>query len=161
MLRKIFSNTLAQLVAKFFGAGLTLLTTYFTIRLAGLDLYGDLTKILVMVAVGFTAIDFGLNAEGIRSSKNEQDLRINTANIMVARLFLSLLAILVLNLIIQFLPGGYSPDVKNIFWLGSLAIIFQGIYASSNVCFQYKLSLYNKPILTLQTFNFKSGIWVE
>jgi len=28
---------------------------------------------------------------------------------------------------------------------------------SPALCFQYKLSLHNKPILTLQTFNFKSG----
>ena len=60
MFKKIATNTLAQLVAKFFGAGLTLLTTYYIIRLAGLELYGNLTKVLVLVAVGFTAIDFGL-----------------------------------------------------------------------------------------------------
>jgi O-antigen/teichoic acid export membrane protein len=66
MLKKLVSNTVAQLIAKFFGAGLTLLTTYFTIRLAGLPLYGDLSKILVLVAIGFSLIDFGLNAEAIR-----------------------------------------------------------------------------------------------
>ena len=66
MFKNIASNTLAQLTAKFFGAGLTLLTTFFTIRIAGLDLYGDLSKILVLVALGFTAIDFGLNADAVR-----------------------------------------------------------------------------------------------
>jgi len=146
MLKKIFSNTLAQLVAKFFGAGLTLITTYFTIRLAGLPLYGDLTKILVMVAVGFTAIDFGLNAEGIRSAQSESDMQKSSANIFIARLFLSLVVVLVLNLLVSFLPGGYSSEVKSIFWLGSLAIIFQGIYASGNAWFQYKLSYWRSTI---------------
>lgn len=146
MLKIIASNTLAQLVAKFFGAGLTLITTYFTIRLAGLPLYGDLTKILVMVAVGFTAIDFGLNAEGIRSSDSESHMRQNTQNITLARLFLSLLVIVILNLVIIALPGGYSREVKSIFWLGSLAIIFQGIYASGNAWFQYKLSYWRSTI---------------
>ena len=146
MLKKIFSNTLAQLVAKFFGAGLTLLTTYFTIRIAGLPLYGDLTKILVMVAVGFTAIDFGLNAEGIRSSQSSSHMQQSTQNIMLTRLLLSLLVVGVLNLVITLLPGGYSTEVKSIFWLGSLAIIFQGIYASGNAWFQYKLSYWRSTI---------------
>jgi O-antigen/teichoic acid export membrane protein len=145
-LKPILSNTLAQLVAKFFGAGLTLITTYFTIRLAGLPLYGDLTKILVMVTVGFTAIDFGLNAEGIRSSDSEPKMHQSTGNIMMARLFLSLLVILILNLVILVLPGGYSREVKSIFWLGSLAIIFQGIYASGNAWFQYKLSYWRSTV---------------
>jgi O-antigen/teichoic acid export membrane protein len=146
MLKKIFSNTLAQLVAKFFGAGLTLLTTYYTIRLAGLDLYGDLTKILVLVAVGFTAIDFGLNAEGLRSSKTDVAMNKSLREIIFARLFLSLLVILALNVVVGALPGGYSPEIKSTFWLGSLAIIFQGIYTSGNAWFQYKLSYWRSTI---------------
>ena len=146
MLKKIFSNTLAQLVAKFFGAGLTLLTTYFTIRLAGLDLYGDLTKILVIVAVGFTAIDFGLNAEGLRSSPNDLSMRQSLVQILLARLLLSLVVVVTLNLIVGVLPGGYSRAVKSVFWLGSLAIIFQGIYTSGNSWFQYKLSYWRSTI---------------
>ncbi len=146
MFKTIASNTFAQLVAKFFGAGLTLLTTYFTIRLAGLDLYGDLTKILILVAVGFTAIDFGLNAEGLRSAKSPAQMQHNLSHILLARFVLSLLAIIVLNLIIIRLPGGYSPQVKSIFWLGSLAIMFQGIYTSTNAWFQYNLSYWKSTI---------------
>ncbi len=146
MLKKIFSNTLAQLVAKFFGAGLTLLTTYFTIRLAGLDLYGDLTKILIIVAVGFTAIDFGLNAEGLRSSPNDLSMRQSLVQILLARFLLSLVVVVTLNLIVGVLPGGYSRAVKSVFWLGSLAIIFQGIYTSGNSWFQYKLSYWRSTI---------------
>jgi len=146
MLKKIASNTVAQLVAKFFGAGLTLLTTYFTIRIAGLDLYGDLTKILVLVAVGMTAIDFGLNAEAIRSSHTQKDITTNLQSAILARLFLSVMAVIALNFVIFFLPGGYSPEVKNIFWLGSLAIIFQGIYTSGNVYFQYHLQYWRSTI---------------
>jgi O-antigen/teichoic acid export membrane protein len=146
MLKKIASNTLAQLVAKFFGAGLTLLTTYYTIRLAGIELYGDLTKILVLVAVGFTAIDFGLNAEVIRSSKNENAMRKNLNSVIVARLIISLLVIAILNVIVNFLPGGYSPAVKSVFWIGSIAILFQGLYTSSNVWFQYQLGYWKSTL---------------
>ena len=146
MLKKIASNTFAQLVAKFFGAGLTLLTTYFTIRLAGLELYGDLTRILVLVAVGFTAIDFGLNAEGIRSSKNDSEMQQHVYKIILARLSLSILAAISLNILMMVLPGGYSSEVKSVFWLGSLAIIFQGLYTSGNSWFQYKLSYWKSTI---------------
>jgi O-antigen/teichoic acid export membrane protein len=146
MLKKIASNTLAQLVAKFFGAGLTLLTTYYTIRLAGIDLYGDLTKILVLVAVGFTAIDFGLNAEVIRSSKSENIMRKNLNSVIVARLIISLIVIIILNVIVNFLPGGYSPTVKSVFWIGSMAILFQGLYTSSNAWFQYQLGYWKSTL---------------
>lgn len=146
MFKTIASNTAAQLVAKFFGAGLTLLTTYYTIRLAGLDLYGDLTKILVLVAVGFTAIDFGLNAEGLRSSHSQTEMHQSLQTILLARLLLSVLIIGILNLVIFVLPGGYSSEVKSIFWLGSLAIIFQGIYTSGNAWFQHQLSYWSATI---------------
>ncbi|MFH2085227.1 MAG: oligosaccharide flippase family protein [bacterium] len=146
MLKKIASNTLAQLVAKFFGAGLTLFTTYYTIRLTGLELYGDLTKILVLVAIGFTAIDFGLNAEAIRFGTSESKMRQVLGQVILVRLVLSALVILALNLLIFFLPGGYSSEVKSIFWLGSLAIIFQGIYTSGNAWFQSNLSYWRPTI---------------
>ncbi len=146
MLKKVASNTIAQLVAKFVGAGLTLLTTYYTIRLTNLDLYGDLTRILVMVAVGFTIIDFGLNAEGVRSSKSDLSMQKSTQTILLTRLLLSLLVLLILNLIVYLLPGGYTQPVKSIFWLGSLAIIFQGLYTSINSWFQYTLSYWKSTI---------------
>lgn len=145
-LQLITSNTLAQLTAKFVGAGLTLITTYLTIRLAGLDLYGDLTKILVMVAIGFTVIDFGLNAAALRNIKSKTDTTTTTWVVIKTRLILALLAILVLNLVVYFLPGGYSATVKNLFWLGSLAIIFQGIYTSGNTYFQYHLNYWKSTL---------------
>lgn len=146
MFKTIASNTAAQLTAKFFGAGLTLLTTYYTIRLAGLDLYGDLTRVLVMVAVGFTAIDFGLNAHTIRSASSPTDMRQKLQQILLTRFALSIVVIGILNLVIALLPGGYSAQVKSIFWLGSLAIIFQGIYTSANSWFQYSLSYWKSTL---------------
>ncbi len=120
MLKAVASNTLAQLVAKFFGAGLTLLTTYYTIRLAGLELYGDLTKVVVLVALGFTSIDFGLNADALRRSRNKEELQTRLGSVLITRLFLAGVAIILLNLLIFTLPGGYSHEVKSIFWFGSL-----------------------------------------
>lgn len=146
MFKKITSNTLAQLVAKFFGVILTLTTTYYTIRLAGLDLYGDLIKILVLVAIGFTAIDFGLNAQAVRAIASTTKMRLVLGDIISTRLFLSLLVIVTLNLVIVLLPGGYSANLKSIFWVGSLAIIFQGFYTSANAWFQSNLTYWRSTL---------------
>ena len=149
MLRAIASNTLAQLVAKFFGAGLTLLTTYYTIRLAGLELYGDLTRVIVLVALGFTSIDFGLNADALRRAQTKADILRQLNKVLIARIFLSLVAATVLNIVVFTLPGGYSAEVKSIFWLGSLAIIFQGIFTSGNAYFQFNLEYWRSTVATV------------
>lgn len=149
MLKIVASNTLAQLIAKFFGAGLTLLTTYYTVRLAGLDLYGNLTKIIVLVALGFTSIDFGLNADALRRSQNKLELQKRLGSILATRLVLSFVAAVLLNVLIFTLPGGYSPEVKSIFWLGSLAIFFQGIFTSGNAYFQYNLQYWSSTLSTI------------
>lgn len=135
---KIISNTVAQLTAKFVGAGLTLVTTTLIIRLVGPALFGDLTKSLVMIAIGYTAIDFGLNAHAIRLLSQAKNPRLVMSEIIGARLLLSLLAVLAINLLVYALPGGYTPALKAVFWLGSLAIIFQGLFTSMNAWFQYQ-----------------------
>lgn len=135
---KIVSNTVAQLTAKFVGAGLTLVTTTLIIRLVGPALFGDLTKSLVMIAIGYTAIDFGLNAHAIRLLNQAKNPRLVMSEIVGARLLLSLVAVLAINLLVFALPGGYTPALKSVFWLGSLAIIFQGLFTSMNAWFQYQ-----------------------
>lgn len=138
MFKKIASNTLAQLVAKFIGAGTTLLVTVLIIRLAGPSLFGDLTKSLSLIAIGCAGIDFGLNAVVVRSlgrAKNQPHL---ISDLIGARLVLSFFAIAILNLVVSILPGGYNDVIKSVFWVGSLAILFQGFITSMNSWFQYQ-----------------------
>lgn len=135
---KIVSNTMAQLTAKFIGAGLTLITTTLIIRLSGPAIFGDLTKSLVMLALGYTAIDFGLNAHAIRLLNQTANPRLVMSEIIGARLLLSVAAMIIINLLVFALPGGYTPALKSVFWLGSLAVIFQGLYTSMNAWFQYQ-----------------------
>lgn len=149
MLTKIFSNTLAQLLAKFVGAGLTFLTTALIIRLSGAEIFGDLTKSLVLIAIGFTMIDFGLNAVTVRALARARDPGHLFFNLLLTRLLLSLFVVLGLNLLVYLLPGGYTPQIKTIFWLGSLAIIFQGIYASCNAIFQFQENYWRSALATI------------
>lgn len=138
--RAILSNTLAQLVAKAIAVLLTLLSTTYIIRLGGSELFGEYTKALALIAIGFTAIDFGLNAHAVRSMRGSASAKRQVlASTILARLILALIAIITLNLIVQILPGRYSGQVKSVFWLGSLAILFQGFYTSANVWFQRHL----------------------
>lgn len=145
MLKTIASNTIAQLVAKFFSAALALLTTTLIIRLTGLGLYGELTKLLVIIAIGFVFSDFGLNATALRQfSANNLSLQFRT--LLLSRLTLSLLVILGLNLFVQLLPGGYTDASKSVFWIGSLAILFQGIFTSCNALFQYRQNYWQSTL---------------
>ncbi len=149
MFKIIASNTLAQLVAKFVGAGLSFITTLFIIRLAGPSAYGDLTKSLVLVAVGFTVIDFGLNATGVRLFASNPSPRPILTDIINTRLTLSLVTILILNAFVLVLPGGYSTEIKSVFWVGSLAIFFQGVCTSMNAYFQYRQNYWFTTVATI------------
>ena len=136
--KPIVSNTLAQLVAKFVGAGLTFVTTAIIIRLVGPGLFGDLTKSLVLIAVAFTAIDFGLNATAVRTLSSTPNPRALMVDVISARLLLSVIAVVIVNILVTVLPGGYTKEITSVFWLGSLAIMFQGVSTSINAWFQYR-----------------------
>ena len=136
----ILTNTLAQLIAKGVAVLLTLLSTTYIIRLGGSELFGEYTKALALITIGFTAIDFGLNASAVRSMTGSQQHRQQVlANTLLSRLLLSLIAVLTLNFIVFLLPHNYSGQIRNIFWLGTIAILFQGFYTSSNAWFQRHL----------------------
>lgn len=150
MLKKVLSNTTAQVVAKGVGVALTFLTTVLIIRIGGPGIFGDVTKSLSLIAIGFTAIDFGINAVAVRSMR--ADARGNKQillDVVVVRLLLSLLMIMSLNVLIFLLPGGYTPAVKSVFWIGSLAILFQGIYTSINAWFQRGLTYWKMSVSTI------------
>ena len=145
----ILSNTLAQLVAKFVGASLTFLTTLIIIRISGTTVFGDLTKAFVLIAIGFTVIDFGLNAVVVSQFGEGNNLARGFTNLLIARLVLSAVVVVALNLLVQVLPGGYTPEIKSVFWLGSLAIIFQGVFTSCNAVFQSQENYWRPTLSTI------------
>lgn len=148
--RQIVSNTAAQLFAKGVAVALTLLSTLLILRLGGAGLFGDLTKALALVTIGFTALDFGLNAHAVRSMQGSlASQRQVLGDTLLLRLLLALLAILALNLLVYHLPGGYSGEVKDYFWLGSLAILPQGLYTSANAWFQRRLQYWYSSLAVI------------
>jgi O-antigen/teichoic acid export membrane protein len=57
--------------------------------------------------------------------------------------------VLLTTLIVATLPGGYAGEVKSVFWLGSIAIIFQGLYTSMNAWFQYEEKYWYSSVATI------------
>lgn len=149
-LKIIYTNTLAQLTAKVVTALLTLLTTFYFLRLAGPELFGLYSQALALITIGFTTIDFGLNAHAVRQMQGSLTRQRDTlADVILARLLLSLLAVLATNFIVQLLPGGYSGPLRRLFWLGSLALVFQGLFTSVNAWFQRRLTLAKSALITV------------
>lgn len=149
VIKIITKNTLAQLTAKFVGVGLTFLTTILILKQGGSPLFGDLTKTLALLAIGYTAIDFGLNAQAVRTmGKSERDQLAVFASTLLSRLVLSALVVVTLNVLVWLLPGGYTLVVKQSFFIGSLSILFHGVYISANTLFQRRL-LYWRSSLAL------------
>jgi len=149
MLKKILTNTSAQLVAKAITVILSLVTTVLVFRIGGPGLFGDLTKVLAMTTICFTAIDFGLNAAVVREMRGrENSKRALLYDIILARIVLSLFAILIINLVVYLLPGGYR-QIRGVYWASSIAILFQGLFTSANVWFQRRLEYWKSALATV------------
>lgn len=158
MLKAIASNTIAQLVSKFFGAGLTFIITVLIIRLATPTVFGDLTKSLVLIGLGFTLSDFGLNAITVRNLGRGKDLVKEFSTLLYVRLSLSLLILLTLNLALHLLPKSYSLSISEVFFLGSLSLIFQGVYTSCNAVFQHQQNYWLSTISTILGTTVSAGL---
>lgn len=150
--KKILTNTIAQLLGRGISTSFTFITTYLIIRLGDTTLYGDMTKALAILAICYTALDFGINAHVVRaySTLSQKARHSLFSNLLLLRVLMSVVIILISNLIVNLLPGslsgGYTLEVKQAFRLASFAILFQGVYTSTNSVFQHQLN-YSKSVL--------------
>ncbi|GAB4026328.1 MAG: hypothetical protein Fur0011_1610 [Candidatus Microgenomates bacterium] len=158
LLPTIASNTLAQLVSKFFGAGLTFVITVLIIRLASPAVFGDLTKSLVLIGLGFTLADFGLNAITVRALSQGSDLSKEFSTLLYTRLSLSIIILITLNLVLYIMPDPYSLSIRGVFLLGSISLIFQGMYTTCNAIFQYQQNYWLSTISTVLGTTVSAGL---
>jgi len=158
MLKAIASNTVAQLVSKFFGAGLTFIITVLIIRLASPTVFGDLTKSLVLIGLGFTLADFGLNAVTVRSLGMGNSLVKEFSTLLYTRLSLSLIILIILNFALYILPDAYSLSIRGVFLLGSTSLVFQGIYTTCNAIFQHQQNYWLSTISTILGVTVNAGL---
>lgn len=151
-MKKIFSNTAVQVIGKIISAGFTFVITYLTIRLVGPGLYGDFAKITTLLTLGFTALDFGINAHVLRllTGKDKKTQKQIFSNTLLLRLILSFVVMALTTTIIFLLPGtqqtGYTPHIKLTYLLGVFSILLYGIHLTTNTLFQLQLR-YDKTVL--------------
>lgn len=151
-MKKIISNTAVQVVGKIISASSTFVVTYLAIRHVGAGFYGDFAKITTLLTLGFTALDFGINAHVLRllTGKTKKLQKQIFTNTLLLRTLLSLLVMASTTLIIFLLPGtktsGYTPQIKLTYLLGVFSIFLYGIHLTSNAIFQLQLR-YDKTVL--------------
>lgn len=151
--KRILKNTVAQLIGKIISSGLTFAITYFIIRTVGANLYGNLTKVTALLAIGYTALDFGINAHVVRllESKKKPAQSTTISSLIVLRIVLSLLVIAAITFAVSLLPGtassGYTLEVKSAYLLSSATILLYGIHLSTNALFQHQMR-YDKVVIS-------------
>lgn len=142
MFKKVFTNTLSQIVTKALTASSTLLVTLLLGKSLGPTGYGDFVKIFTFVGYFYILIDFGFNSVYIRlSSERPHDSENLLKSLLALRLILSIILALSAIVISQLLPAsGFNPIVKNGIIIASFTIITQAFVQTAAGLFQKKLS---------------------
>jgi len=136
--RKIAGNTLYQLIGKVFTLGVTVFITYMITNHYGREDYGGFSLMQNFPGLLFVITDFGLNAISVReATKNESRLYHYFINVLVFRIFLSLLFIIFLSVLLYFFP--YSTTLKLGIRLSLFLILTFSLFTSTNIIFQTKL----------------------
>lgn len=150
--RNIVLNTAIQAVGKVATSLLTLGATLLIIRAVGTGVYGDLAKVTVLLAIGYSTLDFGINALVVREleGKKPQEKKLLLANTLFLRLIMAIGIIALISIVVFLLPlgqtSGYTQEVKTAFFLGAISIILLGIHTSTNALFQH-LTRYDKVVI--------------
>ncbi len=138
-LKKAFTNTASQFVAKGLTAGASFLFTLGVSYFLGLDTLGSITKIIAFVSIFYLFVDFGFNAIFLKDIQNSEK---NFGNLFFLRVLITIATIGLIALITLFLPSGekgYSPFEKIGIFLFSLTLFTQSFLLSVNAIFQKHL----------------------
>ncbi|PIP61115.1 hypothetical protein COW99_05840 [Candidatus Roizmanbacteria bacterium CG22_combo_CG10-13_8_21_14_all_38_20] len=150
----VAKNTLVQFVGRSITSISAFIVTILIARTFGVDVYGNLIKILSYVLIFDLAVDFGLNAVVVKKlgqAKQSNILgQLFTTRIILGVIFMTVVALLVLILPQAETAGssGFSTTVKLSIILFSPTILFAAIIKSCNAYFQYKLRYDRATIAT-------------
>lgn len=133
----ILKNTFAQIFAKGITSVVTLVITIFLAKYFGASGYGDFTKVVSLVTLGYILVDFGFNAVYLQ----EKDISFKT--LFYTRLLIATFLIIILNTIVFVLPRssgaiGFSDDVRVGIFIFSLTLFVQSVLQSSTAIFQQR-----------------------
>ncbi len=136
--KKVFYNTLAQLIGKAATTLTTLLLTVLITRRFGPSGYGDFTVMMAYSALFYIVADFGLNAIALRDfAADEEKIIRYFKNLVGLRLVMAVVLFLIGAVALIFFP--YSQMVKIGVLISLLTIFTQALYTTANAIFQTKL----------------------
>lgn len=148
-LKKITFNTFFQLIVRITSSTSTLVATLLIGYFSGFNTLGSFTKIVSFVSLFYLIIDFGFNQIFLKLYFDKAKKYLG--NLFLLRILFSFIAVFVTIFIAYLLPynsilhTGYSDSEKYGILLYSLSIITTGIFLSTQVLLQkkltYKLSL--------------------
>lgn len=152
--KKIVTNTLAQLTGRGITAISTFIVTILIARSFGVEVYGNLVKVLSYVLFFDLAVDFGLNAVVVRKLGQSKQSNL-LGQLFTTRIVMGVVLTLVAALAAIALPqadttgsNGFSATVKLSIILFSPAILLAAIIKSCNAYFQHKLRYDRSTIAT-------------
>jgi O-antigen/teichoic acid export membrane protein len=134
----IASNTFYQLLTKVISMTITFSLTILISREYGAYGYGLFTLFQSFPVLFYMIADFGLNAIGTREiSKNLKDINKIFNNVLFLRTLLSLSLVLLSIIITLFLYQ--DVNIRYGLILGSLVIVAQTLFTTTNIIFQVKM----------------------
>lgn len=147
-LKKVATNTAAQLAIKFLTSGATLAVTLLISYFLGFREFGSFTKIITFVSFFYLIVDFGINAIFIKKVKETEK---EFFNLLTLRLIFAFFLFLLLILLSNLLPyntttnSGFSSSEKLGIIIFGLTIFSQAIYLSLTSLVQKNL-VYKKIV---------------
>ncbi len=141
--KKIFSNTLWQIVGKFIVALLGIVSIKAITSYLSTTLNGQYVAMFDYISFFAIAADFGLYTIGIREmAKKEQDVDFILSNIISLRLVLMLSTLTVGGIAVNFIPKYANTVIPQAIWLVIIMTAFTMITGTLSSVLQYKLKMY-------------------
>lgn len=151
-IKKVFSQSLYQLLGKAVSALSTLFALSIIARIYGKEGTGVFTLATTYLAFFYLAVDLGLNAYVLPKLSES---KLEASKLYSLRLILSVILVFLANIILQIMPFN-TPLLSQAVLIGSGVIIFSGMINSANLIFQkslrYDLSVFGWAINALLTF---------
>jgi O-antigen/teichoic acid export membrane protein len=137
-LKLIASNTLFQLISKVISMTITFSLTIIISREYGSYGYGLFTLFQSFPVLFYMIADFGLNAIGTREiSRNLNETNKIFSNVMFLRVLFSIFLVIVSIIVTLVLYE--DVNIRYGLFLGSLVIVAQTLFTTTNIIFQVKL----------------------
>ncbi len=135
---KIGVNSFSQLLGRVFSASATILVTILITRNLSKEVWGDFVTVTSFISLFSLIADFGLNGHVLKIfTSDESKIEKSFRDLLGLRVVLGLVAIFTGLAVLTFVP--HSVAVKTGIIVGLLMILFQGLFSTAAVVFQYKL----------------------